>query len=823
MGAMRVNQPVTDREIILDDDQVIVSKTDIKGLITFVNQTFIEISGFAETELIGAPHNLVRHPDMPPAAFADLWRTIRTGTPWEGLVKNRTKNGDYYWVRANATPIVENGEIVGFISIRLKPSREQVAAAEALYRAVREGRADHMQVEGGEAVRRGWRRRLEVFGHSIAGKLAMVFAALFIVMSIIGWAGLSGMSDTNGELRAVYEDNAVPATQLADMVDRLRDNLQQVTLLVIDLRDGSDQAVIDRRVATVRENMGIIESNWGAFNAATLGNAERLLADKLDKQLTAYAKDGLIPALELVEANNPLRLESLFGKTLLPKFEQAHAVATELTRARIDSAATRYATAQDDYGFHVRLVVVALTISAVALALFGVWLRGCIRRPLAAMAGHFDAISAGQVTHDIPSSPIAEFRLVTSFLRAMRAKLAYANQERVENERRAHKERAKALADMAGKIEEEAARAVATVAQQTETMTRDAAGMAQVAESVSQSSQGVATAADQALRNAQAVASATEELSSSINEITRQIVEAGQVTKSAVEDTRSTEAAIQTLSQEVAKIGDIAVLISDIAGQTNLLALNATIEAARAGEAGKGFAVVAGEVKNLANQTARSTEEITRQINQIQNATRHAVDSVGRIGHTVAGVDRVSSAIAAAMEEQSATTQEINRNVVETAQAAQEVSRLIETVSRDVGGTRERADDVCVNLAKVSAGVGELRQALVRVVRTSTKEADRRMKSRHPVDVACEVEINGARHQGRVLDVSEGGATVVGCDAGPIGAHGRLHIAHNDIVCEYEVRSGDRGSYHLAFINVSSGVAAWVAHLGAVSRAGGGS
>ena len=128
---MRTNLPVTGIEYILQDGQSIVSKTDTKGRITYVNPAFIEVSGFEAEELIGKAHNVVRHPDMPPEAFADLWQTLQAGLPWTGMVKNRRKNGDFYWVVANVVPIKERGSTVGYMSVRTRPEREQVKAAEA--------------------------------------------------------------------------------------------------------------------------------------------------------------------------------------------------------------------------------------------------------------------------------------------------------------------------------------------------------------------------------------------------------------------------------------------------------------------------------------------------------------------------------------------------------------------------------------------------------------------------------------------------------------------------------------------------------------------
>ena len=145
---MRNNLPVTNQEYVLTDTETIVSKTDLKGNITYVNQDFIRISGFSEDELMGAPQNIVRHPDMPEEAFADFWETLKKGKPWTGLVKNRSKNGNFYWVEANAAPLILNHQIVGYTSIRIKASREKIIAAEAAYRAIKQGDTSLEIIEG---------------------------------------------------------------------------------------------------------------------------------------------------------------------------------------------------------------------------------------------------------------------------------------------------------------------------------------------------------------------------------------------------------------------------------------------------------------------------------------------------------------------------------------------------------------------------------------------------------------------------------------------------------------------------------------------------
>ena len=198
---MRLNQPVTNVERHLNDDEHIVSKTDTKGRITYINRPFMEISGFTEAELMGAPHNIVRHPDMPPAAFADLWKTLQSGKSWRGMVKNRCKNGDHYWVEANANPIWEKGRIVGYMSLRTKPTRAQIEAAERAYRLFREGKSHGLVVKEGKVTRTGLRGTLEMFSNmSINVRVSAACALIFV--AIIGLFGVDLFAGKNGNAGA---------------------------------------------------------------------------------------------------------------------------------------------------------------------------------------------------------------------------------------------------------------------------------------------------------------------------------------------------------------------------------------------------------------------------------------------------------------------------------------------------------------------------------------------------------------------------------------------------------------------------------------------
>ncbi|MFD1215515.1 methyl-accepting chemotaxis protein [Microbulbifer celer] len=191
---MKNSQPVTNRETVLRDNHFLISRTDLSGRIVYANPAFVEVSGYSRDELVGADHNIVRHPDMPKAAFANLWQTIRNGDVWIGLVKNRRKDGGFYWVRAHVTPIIKSGKVVGYVSVRLKASRHDIETAENQYRILRDGREKRFSLLYGQVIPRGvrgWWARLQ--NVSLAAQLTLipVVAGLLLSGSLMASWGAS--------------------------------------------------------------------------------------------------------------------------------------------------------------------------------------------------------------------------------------------------------------------------------------------------------------------------------------------------------------------------------------------------------------------------------------------------------------------------------------------------------------------------------------------------------------------------------------------------------------------------------------------------------
>ncbi|WP_343865470.1 methyl-accepting chemotaxis protein [Caenispirillum bisanense] len=345
----------------------------------------------------------------------------------------------------------------------------------------------------------------------------------------------------------------------------------------------------------------------------------------------------------------------------------------------------------------------AATLAVVVLAVLGamialsVFVARSITTPVKALTASMSGLAGGNHNVEVIGTDRKDevgdmSRAVLVFKDSMiRADQLAAEQERERAAREARASRIEALTSSFGT---DVDRLLEAVAAATTQLTSTAQSMSSIGEETTRQATAVSAASEQASANVQTVASAAEELSASITEIGRQVNHSSAISRAAADEAKRTNDIVQGLARSAERIGEVVSLINDIADQTNLLALNATIEAARAGEAGKGFAVVANEVKSLAGQVGRATEEISQQIAQVQTETTTAVSAIQTIVRTIEEVNEVASAIAAAVEQQNAATHEISRNVQEAAAGSQEVSRNIVGVTHAANETGSAASQV---------------------------------------------------------------------------------------------------------------------------------
>jgi methyl-accepting chemotaxis protein/aerotaxis receptor len=522
---MRKNFPVTSDEYSVSDETLIVSRTDPKGKISFINSDFIDAAEFTSEELLGKPHNIVRHPDMPSALFENLWDTLKEGKPWVGAIKNRRKNGGFYWVLATASPIQQGGHLTGYTSIRTRLPEDQRALAEQVYAAMRDNLPHKYRIDAGILRKRSIRDRFSVFTRTFKARLVTMTTVQACSILAVGGLGAAFLQDGQG-------------------------------LLVL------------------------LAAGLGAAASLAIG------------RLTAKAFSGPMTHLNQTMQN----------------------------------------LVQDNYDNRIEIE-----------------------------------------RDDEIGEALRNLQTIQTLIRFGRSEVSAA-QHQADSQRRI------AMTEIADSFEATVSEIVESVASSATELETSASTLAQNAEHAKDFSAQVADGSQEATSNVNAAASATEEITSSVREISLQMQNSAHMAKEAVDQANSATARVSELSSAATRIGDIVNIINSIAGQTNLLALNATIEAARAGEAGRGFSVVASEVKSLAEQTAKATDEIGRQVGDIQRATEEAVVAIQQISGSIDQLSGISTTIASAIEEQGAATQDVARSVNHAAQGAQQVSTNIDNI-----------------------------------------------------------------------------------------------------------------------------------------------
>jgi methyl-accepting chemotaxis protein len=538
--------------------------------------------------------------------------------------------------------------------------------------------------------------------------LKVFFAPALVMVFMIGMAVVSyyGASQQRGALQnitGVTLAKSETAESASDAITMAHVNLFR---LISWSANSTDAKKAKESAQRVQQNLGNATRFLDKLASFAMEVDEKTALEAVRAALRGY-QEGVKSVIDMAEADVATAL--IFMVDAEQKFDQLQTQIDRMDEVldRITARTVSQAEAGADSAAQLFFSLLGLALLLAAVVTFGV--ARLIARPIVGMTKAMTALADGNKQTDVVGAERkdeigAMAKAVLVFKENMtRADALAAEQER---ERAAKEERGRRLEASARDFDRSVSGVVKAVSAATTQLQGSAQTMSAAAEEANRQATAVASASEEASTNVQTVASAAEELSSSIEEIGRQVSQSARIAQEAVTNAERTNATVQGLADAAQRIGDVVKLINDIASQTNLLALNATIEAARAGEAGKGFAVVASEVKNLANQTAKATEEIGAQIAGIQTSTKDSVTAIQGIGATIREINEIATSIASAVEEQGAATREIARNVQQAAAGTNEVSTNIAGVTKASSETGQTADQV-LNAAKEMASQTE--------------------------------------------------------------------------------------------------------------------
>ncbi len=551
----------------------------------------------------------------------------------------------------------------------------------------------------------------------ISTKVYAIVGFLCLVAGIIATVGITGSNRM--ELLAVESKHAGRALLLSAQLNRYVVMLNRAEYRLA--ANPAEIADVEKTIADIRQqaDRGIHELN-GLVDDKQAGMLRTILGTYQTYQAEL---DG---TLATARGSGPVNLTAA-QKAVYDEVQSSRAVADRLREQMrefveyTDGKSDRIATDAEVTGANVGLLLVIVAGLGIAVGAAGAWSVSTygVVKPLAAAIECLRRLANGELGLEIAGrgrkdemGDIANAMLVFQDNAVQRQKLL--QEQAVEQESRLA--RAATVQRLIQDFEGSMAEVVDVIAAATTELEATADAMSSTAEETENQSSAVAAASEQATANVQTMASATEELSATVQEVTRQMNQAKDIADNAAREAAMTRGEVEMLEAAGERIGGVIAMIQDVAGQTNLLALNATIEAARAGEAGKGFAVVASEVKQLANQTARATEDIRAEVEAMRTSIKAAADRIGHVASVVDRLNGVAASVASAAEQQAAATAEIGRNAVEAAKGTQEVSGTIHGVRQAAGTTAAAATQVQSSATELAQRTVQLRDGVSRFI-----------------------------------------------------------------------------------------------------------